>query len=95
MTPLCRVVVGLFALAWAMALAIFAIGTWGLFGAERDPLSGVFLVPLGMPWNMVWDNAPEALLPVIGIGAPAINLVVLWLVCRLLSRWRAARSNRN
>lgn len=42
-------VLGAFAAAYVMALAILAVGTFGRFGSERGPLAGVFLVPLGMP----------------------------------------------
>lgn len=86
MNLMCRVIIGLFAAAYFVALLILGIGTYGLFGAERDPLSGVFLVPLGLPWNLIIDAAPEALLPWIGIGAPLVNLFLIWLVCRLFSR---------
>lgn len=64
---------------YVLALSLLAIGTFGLFGQERDPLSGVFLLPLGMPWNLLADRA--------GLGgawsgilAPAINAAILfWL----------------
>ncbi|MFZ2101201.1 MAG: hypothetical protein WAU86_11610, partial [Oricola sp.] len=59
MNTMCRVVIGLYAAAWAVAVFILAVGTLGLFGAEPDPLSGVFLLPLGLPWNLLIGNAPE------------------------------------
>jgi hypothetical protein len=31
------------------ALALFVIGTFGLFGQKRDPSTGFFLMPLGLP----------------------------------------------
>ena len=64
---------------YVLALALFLIGTFGLFGQEEDPLSAVFLLPLGLPWNLIADR--------LGIGgvltatlAPALNAAILfWL----------------
>ncbi len=84
----CRVIVWLFALAYVLALGLLAIGTFGLFGNERDPLSGVFLLPLGLPWNLFDGGLPETWLPWLAIGAPLVNLAILLLVCRFLSRAR-------
>lgn len=69
----------IFVALYLWALGIMAIGTFGLFGEERDPLSGVFLMPLGLPWNLLGDR--------LGLGgiwlalaAPAINAAILfWL----------------
>lgn len=49
---LCRIATALFALAYAAALAVLAIGTFGLFGQERDPLSGAYVILLGLPWTL-------------------------------------------
>ncbi len=57
---LCKIIIGLFGLLWLLAIAILLIGQFGLFGQERDPLAGVFLVPLGCPRNSFVDIAPEA-----------------------------------
>jgi len=49
---LSRVILGaliLFGFAYLIALVVAAAGTVGLFGIEKDPLSGVFLIPLGFP----------------------------------------------
>lgn len=67
---------------YLVALVLLLIGTFGLFGQERDPLAGVFLVPLGLPWVVWMDGLPDALLPWVGIFAPLINLAVLALLCR-------------
>jgi hypothetical protein len=68
---------GVFLIAYVIALALLAISTFGLFGQERDPLGGVFLMPLGLPWNLIGDR--------IGItswlfaaAAPLINLGILY-----------------
>lgn len=69
----------IFLALYVLALALLLIGTFGWFGQEEDPLSGVFLLPLGLPWNILADR-----LGVAGVGAmvlaPAVNLGILfWL----------------
>ena len=81
---LCKIVVGLFAALWVFAIVILLIGQFGLFGQERDPLAGVFLVPLGLPWNLFIDVAPEASWPWLAALVPLINLVLLSAICRFL-----------
>lgn len=63
------------------AMFLMLIGTYGWFGQEQDPLSAVFLIPLGLPWNMLADK--------LGIGgavtmivAPLVNLGIIYLLCR-------------
>lgn len=79
----CRVALGVFALLYAAALALHAIGTFGLFGSPSGPLAGVFLVPLGLPWTLMLDGAPEAALPWLGALAPLLNLGLI----AALRRW--------
>ncbi|WP_435202973.1 hypothetical protein [Qipengyuania sp. 902] len=67
----------IFTLLYALALLLLAIGTFGWFGQERDPLSGVFLVPLGLPWNWLGDKAGLTG-PVLAMLAPAINAAILY-----------------
>lgn len=69
-----------FAALYAFALAVYLIGTFGLFGADRDPLSGVFLIPLGLPWNRFVDALPERFWPWLAAAAPLVNLAILWLL---------------
>lgn len=87
---LCKIVVGLFATLWVFAIGVLLIGQFGLFGQERDPLAGVFLVPLGLPWNRFIDAAPETSWPWLAALVPLINLVLLSAICRFLGN-RAAR----
>jgi hypothetical protein len=87
----CRIVVYAFLLLYLFALGLLAVGTFGLFGAERDPLAGVFLIPLGLPWNRLIDAFPAASHPWLAAGAPLLNFLILWSVCRAL---RAGRSDR-
>jgi hypothetical protein len=42
----------IFLLLYAAAFALFMVGTFGWFGQDQDPLSGVFLILLGLPWNL-------------------------------------------
>jgi hypothetical protein len=86
MARICRIVTVGFAVLYACALGLLAIGTFGLFGAERDPLSGVFLLPLGLPCNLVLDHTPDALRPWLAAAAPLLNLLVIWAACRGLGR---------
>ena len=59
----CRALLAAFLVLYLAAFALLAIGTFGLFGSERDPLAGVFLVPLGLPWNRLLGGFPEAMRP--------------------------------
>ncbi|SIO43765.1 hypothetical protein SAMN05444722_2147 [Rhodovulum sp. ES.010] len=82
---LCRLVTGGFIVLYVAALALLAIGTFGVFGQPRDPLSGVFLIPLGLPWNRMIDVFPEPLWPWLAAAAPAVNAALLITLCRMLN----------
>ena len=88
---LCRAAIWGFAILYAAALALYFIGTFGLFGSEPGPLAGVFLVPLGIPWLVLLELAPEPAWPWLAAAAPLVNLFILWLVCR---RWHGAGRSR-
>jgi hypothetical protein len=79
---LCRFGSNGFLVLYAVALALLLVGTFGLFGQEPDPLSGVFLIPLGLPWNRFVDYFPERLWPWLAAGSPVINYFILRLLCR-------------
>jgi hypothetical protein len=84
---LCKIILVGFGTAYALALALFLIGTLGLFGQERDPLSGVFLLPLGLPWVWATGRLPDGLIrATAAAGAPLVNLGILALVCRALQK---------
>lgn len=89
MRLICRLFFLLFGLAYLAALAILAIGNFGLFGQQRDPLSGIYLLPLGLPWNRMIDIFPEPLWPWLAAAAPGLNLLIIWALCR----WAGRRSN--
>lgn len=86
----CRWSLVIFAVLYLLALALLAIGNFGLFGSERDPLSAAYLVLLGMPWTLLLGGLPEPLLPWSGALAPAINLLLIGALCR----WRATARRR-
>ena len=82
----CRIILILFAAAYLFALAILAMGTFGWLGQEQDPLSGIYLIPLGLPWSRFLDVFPNASWPWLAAGAPALNLLLIWLACRFVVR---------
>lgn len=84
MNTVCQAVVIIFGIAYLLALGILLIGTLGLFGQERDPLSAVFLMPLGLPWNLFLDPLPDTLKPWLAALAPALNLLILRTICRAI-----------
>ncbi len=85
----CGWVVRIVGILYLAALALLLIGTFGLFGQERDPLAGVFLMPLGLPWVLWLDGFPEVTLPWLAGMAPLINLAILMFLCRRLACGKA------
>ncbi|MBH5321180.1 hypothetical protein I5L03_01115 [Erythrobacter sp. JGD-13] len=67
----------IFAIFYVIAVFLLLVGTYGWFGQERDPLSGIFLMPLGLPWNLLGEQAGLGG-PALGIGAPLINAAALY-----------------
>lgn len=86
MATACKWLIGIVGVLYLVALTLLLIGTFGLFGQERDPLAGVFLMPLGLPWVLWFDGVAEGFKPWVAILAPALNLVILASACRLLRR---------
>lgn len=86
MSPICRRVVVVFAVLYAAAFLLFLIGTYGWFGSPQGPLAGIFLLPLGLPWNRLLGGLPSKVLPLAAVAAPALNLLLLWGLCRWRSR---------
>ena len=82
MRRVCQVSVAVFVLLYLGALGLLVIGTFGLFGQARDPLSGVFLMPLGWPWTRLVDLFPEPLWPWLASATPLLNLAILVALCR-------------
>jgi hypothetical protein len=84
----CRIILGVLSLAYVFALGIFGAGTFGWFGVEQDPLSGAYLILLGMPWVLIpFDRiVADGLLSLVATLAPLINLAILWSICWWLRR---------
>ena len=82
----CNVLVLIFGMLWVLALGLLVVGQFGLLGQEPDPLAGVFLLPLGLPWILFVDAAPEAAWPWLAAASPLVNLIVLMAICRLVAR---------
>jgi hypothetical protein len=82
---LCRWLLTGFLLLYVAALVLFVIGHFGLFGSQPGPLSGIFLVPLGVPWIYLANVVPitESGLIWVGLLSPLINLVLIYSICRL------------
>ena len=87
MSRTCRFILIVFAALYAAAFVLFLIGTYGWFGSPQGPLAGVFLLPLGLPWNRLLGDLPAPALPAAAVAAPALNLLLLWSLCR----WRARK----
>ncbi|SFH66772.1 hypothetical protein [Albimonas pacifica] len=80
-----QVAVWAYAALYIGALALLAIGTFGLFGQERDPLAGVFLMPLGLPWTLLIDDLPPAEARWAAMTAPLANLLLVAAIRRTFS----------
>jgi hypothetical protein len=79
---ICRtVVIGITAL-YLFALGYFAIAGFGLFGQEPNPMAGVFLLPLGLPWSLLLTGLPETVQPWALVAVPLINIAFFTVMCR-------------
>ncbi|KLE34152.1 hypothetical protein [Aurantiacibacter luteus] len=70
-----------FVALYIVALFLLAVGTFGWFGQERDPLSAVFLLPLGLPWNLIADRLGLEGATIM-VLAPLINAGLLYWLWR-------------
>ena len=83
---LCKIAIWVFVMLWAGATFIFATGTFGWLGQTKDPLSGVFLLPLSFPWVLAIEQVPETVRPLFAVLAPFLNLAILMVLCRRFNR---------
>lgn len=81
-----RTLMWLMVIGYLLALAAFAVGTFGLFGADRDPLSGILLIPIGLPWIMLAADLPETVRFWAAILSPLLNIGILMFLVNLLVR---------
>ncbi len=84
-----RVAAWIFGVAYLAALGLFAISFWGLLGQSEDPLGGVFLLPLGLPWNLMLDRMTGMSTTAL-LVAPALTLAILIFLAR-----RSRRPNKS
>lgn len=74
------------AIFWVLAVAVLVIGIFGLFGQEQDPLSGVFLIPIGFPWIMMLDSFPEAVRFWLAVFSPGLNVALFAILARVFTK---------
>ncbi|CDO36345.1 hypothetical protein [Novosphingobium sp. KN65.2] len=84
---------GIFLVLYILALLALTVGTFGWFGQEKDPLSGAFLMPLGLPWNLLADRAGLGSLAA-AVLAPGVNLGILGLLVEMFPPAERARDER-
>jgi hypothetical protein len=75
-------VIAVFAALYAIALLLFASGAVGLFGQDAETVATFFLTPLGSPWSKTVGYLPAMLGPVVLMLAPALNLLILWVLLK-------------
>ncbi len=80
-----------FLIAFAAALGFFASNMLGMFGQTPDALAGLYLLPFGLPWNMIGMELPDPYPLFIGLGGPIINLAILWLLWRWSEKRKGGR----
>ena len=84
---MCRVVTGLFALTWVAGVALFFIAeNTGIFAL--DIMTALVMTPLGLPWNLtpVFSGGSETVRMAFALGAPVINLLIVWGLCKVVVR---------
>jgi hypothetical protein len=84
---LCKIVVAIFVFLYVLALGVYLTGTYGWFGQNKDPLSGIFLLPLGMPWTLV--ELGDQFNRYVALLSPLLNATILWIICRYFAKMRA------
>jgi hypothetical protein len=73
---ICSWVLMLFAVAYVTAIGLLAVTIFGFVGQPDVPLGAVYLLPLGLPWNLLLGMAPAALAPWLTVAAPCVNIVL-------------------
>jgi hypothetical protein len=83
----CRLIAGLFVLLWIVGIASYFAAASGA-GDWADYLSALIMTPLGLPWNLsaLLGGANQGLRLGIALGAPLINLIIVYGLCRLVVR---------
>ena len=84
---ICRIITGLMTLAWIAGVALFFINH-NLHNDALDILTALVLTPLGMPWILtpVFIGGSEGMRLGLALGAPVINILIIWGLCKLIVR---------
>ena len=84
---ICRIITGLVALAWVAGVALFFIAE-NTGNYTLDLLTALVMTPLGLPWNLVpiFTGGAETVRMAIALGAPAINIPIVWGLCKAVAR---------
>jgi hypothetical protein len=71
----------IFLALYAIALMLYLVSVFGLFGQDRDPLGGIFLLPLGLPWNLAarWFGSASSVFVAL---SPLVNVAILYWLAR-------------
>lgn len=75
----------IFVTLYGLAVFLLLTGIFGWFGENKDPLSAAFLLPLGLPWNVLADQIGLAGVSSL-VLAPAINAGILYWLWQRLSQ---------
>ncbi len=83
---ICRTVAALFLLVWIAGVAMFFLSAGGAQWADLP--AALSLTGLGVPWNLSGMMMGDAygLRKAIVLLAPAINLFIVYGVCKLIAR---------
>ena len=84
---ICRIITGLMVLAWVAGVAFFFISK-STGNYTIDLLTSLIMTPLGLPWNLtpIFTGGSETMRMVIALGAPIINILIVWGLCRAVAR---------
>ena len=84
---ICRIITGLMALAWIIGVALFFISK-ATGNYTTDLLTALIMTPLGLPWNLapIFTGGSDVMRMVIALGAPIINILIVWGVCKAVAR---------
>jgi hypothetical protein len=80
MALICNWALRLFIIAYVTAMLLFFADMQGWFGSGTGAIARLFMDRLGFPWNRMISEAPDQLLPWLGVGSPIVNIVLLSLI---------------
>ena len=84
---ICRIITGLMVLAWIAGVILFFISE-STGNYTIDLLTALIMTPLGLPWNLtpIFTGGSEALRMAFALGAPIINILIVWGLCKVVAR---------